>query len=253
MQTVAVPRFDAPAPSLGSPRDLNAQPLLTALRSASSLAALPAAALTRLAAMSSLRSFSAGQVVLARGQHANEVFAVVRGQVRATRATSRGRQVTLATYRPGQLCLDGLFAADAQHAADWVASETSLLLFVPREELLAEVRQHPDVLLGLATDLDARLRDSRAMAAGVVLDDVETRLLDLLDRLARAEGEPTEEGTLLRRCPTQQEIANMIGACRETVSRLVAEMVRQSKLIVRGRHLTLTAAFPRVSAPSPGL
>ena len=66
------------------------------------------------------------------------------------------------------------------------------------------------------------------------------RLVRTLERLARQDGEETLEGLVLRRRPTQQELANMIGSCRETISRAFTSLMAQGLLVARGRSLLVT-------------
>ena len=92
-------------------------------------------------------------------------------------------------------------------------------------------------------DLERRLGRVKSIACDLALADVETRLHHALERLAREEGEPSPEGMLIRKCPTQQEIGKEIGACRETVSRMIAELGRRALVAQKGRRLVLTHKF----------
>jgi CRP-like cAMP-binding protein len=150
--------------------------------------------------------------------------------------------VTLEIFREGTVCIDTLFSG-ARLSDALVASETSLLLFLPRESLLSLIRSSPDAALSLAKDFERRLTGARSMAAGLALSDVETRLKEVLIRLAHEEGELVPGGTLIRKSPTQQELGTMIGACRETVSRLVADFARRGFVRLAGRKLTLSPEF----------
>jgi CRP-like cAMP-binding protein len=67
-----------------------------------------------------------------------------------------------------------------------------------------------------------------------------------LARLAHEEGGVrSQDGLVLRRRPTQQELANMVGSSRETVSRTLAAMARQGLAVPRGRSLVLTEQLLR--------
>jgi CRP-like cAMP-binding protein len=70
--------------------------------------------------------------------------------------------------------------------------------------------------------------------------------------LARDEGQAAMEGTVIARSPTQQDLASRIGACRETVSRIVADLARQQVLSLEGRKLTLGPRFFEI-AKSAGI
>ena len=75
------------------------------------------------------------------------------------------------------------------------------------------------------------------------LCDVNERLIHRLVGLAREEGAEGPEGWVVRRRPTQQELANMIGSCRETISRAFNQLARDGLIIARGRALVVTSAL----------
>jgi CRP-like cAMP-binding protein len=192
---------------------------------------------------SNLRSFGSGQAVAAEGKGLQAVVLVIKGRIRAVRRAEGGREVTLESFRAGDLAADALFDPESVLPNDWIAAETSLLLFIPREDFLTQLKTVPEAALALARDFERRLTRTKGLATGLVLADVETRLYHALTTLAREEGEESPDGTVIARCPTQQELGNTIGACRETVSRIIAELARRNLLTLRGRRLTLTQGF----------
>ena len=228
-------------------REMGAQPALSALRSAPWFSGWPSSALASLSLTSNLRSFGPGQPVAAEGKGLQAVVLVIKGRIRAVRRAEGGREVTLESFRAGELAADALFDPTSVLPNDWIAAETSLLLFIPREDFLTQLRSVPEAALALARDFERRLTRAKGLATGLVLADVETRLYNALSTLAREEGEESPDGTVIPRCPTQQELGNTIGACRETVSRIIAELARRSLLTLRGRRLTLAPGFFQLS------
>jgi CRP-like cAMP-binding protein len=219
------------------------QPTLTALKTNPWFSTFSASALAQLASVASLRSFGTGELVQAQGKSCGSVVLVVKGRVRAVRRADDGRDMTLETYRAGALLAEAACDPSSLVPNDWVAGETSLLLFIPRDAFVAQLRHAPEAALSLVRDLERRLGRVKSLACDLALADVETRLHHALERLAREEGEPSPEGTLIRKCPTQQEIGKQIGACRETVSRMIAELGRRSLVAQKGRRLLLTHKF----------
>ncbi len=250
MTAIASVRTEAPQ----QVRDPATQPAFTALRSCPWFATWSPSALGTLSFVSSLRSFGPGQVVTPDREGPGAVIVVVKGRLRAIHRGEGGREVTLETFRAGDVCIDALTAPEsaATFVGESIAAETSLLLFIPRSDFLAQVRNSPEAALVLVKDLERRLARSRSMVAGLALADVQSRLNHTLTSLARDDGEPTPEGVVIRRCPTQQELGNMIGACRETVSRIIAELARQGLVGLRGRRLTLSPRFLAMSSPISG-
>jgi CRP-like cAMP-binding protein len=169
---------------------------------------------------------------------------VVRGCICALRKTDGSRELTLEVFLAGDILADVLVDPDSTRSSDsLVAAETSILLLLPREEFLAVTRTMPEVALALARDFERRLRGVKALAWGLATTDVESRLYRLLLDLARDQGEVGAGGTVIARLPTQRDLAGRIGACRETVSRIVADLARRELVALRGRRLTLMPRF----------
>ena len=78
------------------------------------------------------------------------------------------------------------------------------------------------------------------------------RLIRRLVHLAREDASPVKEGMLIRRRPTQQDLANMVGSCRETVSRTFNHLARQGLIIPRGRALVVTNELAERISPLGG-
>jgi CRP-like cAMP-binding protein len=220
-------------------------PELAALQAAPLLAGAAPSALAALAAASTLRSVARGTIVAAEGAAVAHAIVVVRGRMRAVRRASNGREIAVEVFRAGDLVADGVLAPDAPLANDWEAIESATLLMIPRETFLGHLRGAPDLMVALAGQVLARLERSKELAVALALSDVEGRVVSALVALGRQDGTGGPEGLLIRQRPTQQEIANQIGACRETVSRTVSDLVRRGLVTPRGRSLLLS---PRLYA-----
>jgi len=198
------------------------------------------AALQALVAASSLRSIARGTMVSAEGSPSGQAFIVVRGRVRCVRRAANGREMALEIFRVGDFVADGALGAQSSHANEWEAVEAATVLMIPRDALLAYVRGAPEMALSLSAQGLARLERMKELAVGLALSDVEGRVVSALVALGHQDGADAPEGLLIRQRPTQQEIANQIGACRETVSRTVSDLVRRGLLTPRGRSLLLS-------------
>jgi CRP/FNR family cyclic AMP-dependent transcriptional regulator len=243
--------------SLRSPdalqREVSFHPAMGALRNSTWFVGFPPNALASLSMNASLCSFSARQQILLEGRWLGAAILVVKGALRAVRRTDNARELTLETFRPGDLVADAVLSPDGAISTDGlVAAETSLLLFIPREDFLSALSGVPQAALTLVRDLEKRLNRVKLLASGLATSDVESRLYRLLFSLARDEGQPAGEGTVISRSPTQQDLASRIGACRETVSRIVADLARQQILSLEGRKLTLAPRFFEI-AKSAGI
>jgi CRP-like cAMP-binding protein len=220
-------------------------PELSALQGSPLLAGTAPSALQALAAASTLRSVARGTIVAAEGSTVAHAIVIVRGRMRAVRRASNGREIAVEVFRAGEVVADGALAPDAPLANDWEAIESATLLMIPRDAFLAHLRGAPDLVVALAAQVLSRLERSKELAVGLALSDVEGRVVSALVALGRQDGADGPDGLLIRQRPTQQEIANQIGACRETVSRTVSDLVRRGLVTPRGRSLLLS---PRLYA-----
>lgn len=224
----------------GRPSKLSpVSPELAAVQSCPFFTNANPAALQALVAASSLRSLSRGSTVSPEGAAA-QAFIVVRGRVRCVRRAANGREMALEIFRAGDFVADGAMGPQPGQTNDWEALESATLLVIPRDALLAYLRSAPELAFSLNAQVLSRLERMKELAVGLALSDVEGRVVTALVALGRQDGTDAPDGLLIRQRPTQQEIANQIGACRETVSRTVSDLVRRGLLTPRGRSLLVS-------------
>ncbi|HEX3693762.1 MAG TPA: Crp/Fnr family transcriptional regulator [Polyangia bacterium] len=214
-------------------------PELAALQSAELFSRFQPPVLRALAARSSLKQLRRGMVLAATGAVPDHTFLIVRGRIRAVRRGANGREITVESFRPGELLADALAAPDQSLVNDWEATEPSTVLVVPRDALLANPAAVADLAPALSRQLVRRLNRSHDLAVRLVLTDVQGRVVSTLVALGRQEGQVVADGVLIRQRPTQQELANLVGACRETVSRVVSDLTRRGLLQAQGRGLLI--------------
>jgi CRP-like cAMP-binding protein len=187
-----------------------------------------------------------GTVLAAQDRPGDGLYIVYSGRVKVVMYGANGREVTLAILRPGEVFGELSMLDGAPRSATVVAMTDARLLALPREDFMRHLQRHPQIALNLLGELARRLRRADETIVGLALQDVEVRLVRTLARLAHEEGGVQgQEGLVLRRRPTQQELANMVGSSRETVSRTLAAMARQGLAVPRGRSLVLTEQLLR--------
>jgi CRP/FNR family transcriptional regulator len=201
-----------------------------------------------------MRGFERNMTLIPANEPFEGAFLVLSGRVEAN-VFRESRAATLHVARAGDwVGSDALLGAD-HGVASWIATEPTMTLALSRGQLRYHLEAHPQTSLGLARDLSRRLREADETIALFALSTIEARFVRAVVRLAREEGVPHAGGFELRRPPTQQSLADRIGTRRETVSRIVAQLLRSGHLIRRGSYLLVTpallAAEHGLKAPSP--
>jgi CRP/FNR family cyclic AMP-dependent transcriptional regulator len=216
--------------------------VIAAISRAGLFAALPREAVLDLADRVSVRRVRARAILASQGEPGDSMFLVASGRVK-TIVYGESRGVTLAVHGPGEIFGEASLCDQSLRSASCVAVETSVLLVLPRIELQRHVLLHPRTSLALLEHTSRRLNQADAFGAELALCDVHQRLLRRLVSLVREDDLESAEGMMVRRRPTQQELANTIGACRESVSRAFNKLARDGSIIVRGRSLVVTHAL----------
>ncbi|TNE47632.1 MAG: Crp/Fnr family transcriptional regulator [Deltaproteobacteria bacterium] len=126
-------------------------------------------------------------------------------------------------------------------SANVVCLRASDLYELSREDFLRYVEAHPRALINILQHLTERLRNSNLIISNLTLLDVYGRVARFFMTLAEEEGEEVDAGILLRKPPSQQQMAGMLGTSRETVNRVIAEFVQQGILQKDGRQLVITS------------
>lgn len=201
---------------------------------------LPISAIEDVTQRVAVRRASVGTTVVSQDEPGDAMFLIMSGRAKVVIFGENGREVTLAILRPGD-AFGEMSLFDGEHrSANVIAMEPTTLLVLSRDDLLKHVSQHPRTALNMLGEMARRLRRADDTIAQLALCDVNERLIHRLVLLAREEGSETPEGVLIRRRPTQQELANMIGSCRETISRAFNQLAREGLIIPRGRALVVT-------------
>ena len=101
------------------------------------------------------------------------------------------------------------------------------------------INQHPDMAITMLRELARRLRNTNEQMADLVFSDVPGRVAKALIDLANRFGERTPEGIYVAHDLTQEELAHLVGASRETVNKSLADFVSRGWIRLEGRAVLL--------------
>lgn len=180
------------------------------------------------------RKYPKNSMIILEEEFGDVVFIVDKGTVKITRVNDEGREVILAMLGSGEVfgemaILDGEF-----RSANALAQEDCEFLAINREEFLNLLKNHK-IALNMMTELATRLRKSDQQIEALSLDDAEHRIGVSILNLAEEMGLIRNGRVTVENLPYQQDIANMAGTSRETVSR-VMKMFEERGLITKEGH-----------------
>ncbi|HVF06109.1 MAG TPA: Crp/Fnr family transcriptional regulator [Frankiaceae bacterium] len=209
------------------------------LRSAPLFAGLDDDAWRTLSGRLRTRALQRGDHVFREGEPGDALHVVADGKIKISRTAADGRENVIAILGPGDL-LGELAIFDAQpRGATATAVVDCTLATLSDADFRAWLGEHPQVSFGLLRALAARLRQTNEAMADLVFTDVPGRIAKTLLNLAERFGEPDGDSVRVSHDLTQEELAQLVGASRETVNKALADFAGRGWLRLDGRAVVL--------------
>ena len=180
-------------------------------------------ALAALAARLRRRPLTAGIPVVYKGDPSGSLYLIESGRVKVHQATAGGSEVILNILGPGDFFGEMSLLDGQPRSADISTLEPSVLLLLEGEALRNIITAQPTVAWTLLQILSLRVRDANMQAEMMMTRDVPGRVASCLLRLAETQGTALPDGSLrVNVSLTQSDLAALIGATRERVSRALS-------------------------------
>ncbi len=179
-------------------------------------------------------------LVYIAGDKSDKVYVLKEGRIKITRLSSDGRELTVDLLEPGDIFGELSIAGEQERETSAEALEDSMICAVGRKEFEALVGSNPGFSLAITRLIGFRLRRVELRLEDLIFRDVCSRLKGLLADMAVKYGQKSVGGTRIRVKLTHQEIANLIGSSRETVTLEVNNLKKEGLLLTEGRHFIVT-------------
>lgn len=189
-------------------------------------------------------NYPKGQIIFSSGQKTNEVYYIISGFVKIYRTTAEGRQVSVALRYPGDFIgLAEVLSNSSERVYSAEAMDKVKLLINwqdPFKKMLAEMPDFSSKLMELMSD---RLREAQNTIYDFIMNPTQGRLALVLLEMAERSGSPGIEGLInVRLRVTQEELACIIGASRQTVSSLLNLFKEDGSVKYEGREIVAVEA-----------
>jgi CRP/FNR family cyclic AMP-dependent transcriptional regulator len=173
--------------------------------------------LENLAGGSARRSYPKGRTIVAEGEPSQSMYILLAGRAKVQRSDSEGKEVILAVLSSGEFFGEMSLIDDAPRSASVITLEPCEFMAVSKEAFKAMLVQSPEVTMAVMRGLVRRLREADKKIETLALLDVYGRVARVLLDFSELVG---SERIVKNKLP-RQEIAKMIGASREMVSRVM--------------------------------
>jgi CRP-like cAMP-binding protein len=212
----------------------------------------------RLESRAVLRTFRRGEVIYFPTEPGRSVLLLARGRVKIKAVTPEGKETILAFVDEGELFGELALLDDQPRNEFAEAVSEARVIALLREDLLWLMGQRPDVALSLTKLVGLRRRRIENRLRNLLFRPTRERLLALLQELLESHGRPAGAAWEVGLRLSHQELANLIGATRETVTLTLGQLQREGLIRVDRRRLVvldrkrLEAAAAGLATPDPG-
>ena len=179
------------------------------------------------------RRFPRNTTIVEEGLAGDYMYVIREGRVKVTKLSEDGREKILEFLDAGSFFGEMALLDRAPRIASVKTLKPVKLLALSRTDFLNLLRKSPDLALAVIQELCKRLRIVDDQASALSFQRVKDRTKGLLQRLAR---DPHEEGGRVPPPLTHQQMADMIGTSRETVTRVVKELKQEGWLRQEGKR-----------------
>jgi CRP/FNR family cyclic AMP-dependent transcriptional regulator len=195
-----------------------------------------------------IRIFATGEKIFSIGALSDNMAAILTGQVRISVPSPDGREVLLAILEAGEIIGEIAVLDGKRRTADATAITSCALAILDRHEVLTFLEQHPASLLAIVNILCERLRRTDEQLAEVALLPLPVRLAKAILRINRGQsGTRSHSNNSVHL--SQRELANFVGATRESVNKCLNAWQRQGLIRIDDGHVTVAdrSAFETLS------
>uniref|UniRef100_UPI00404AC7ED Crp/Fnr family transcriptional regulator n=1 Tax=Candidatus Planktophila sp. TaxID=2175601 RepID=UPI00404AC7ED len=172
-----------------------------------------------------------------RGEH---VYIIIEGKLKLGTSSSDGRENLLSILGPGEMFGELSLFDPGPRTSTATAVTDAKLLSLGHDKLFPWLHENPEVSLQLLARLAQRLRRTNEAVGDLVFSDVPGRVAKALMDLGERFGKESPEGLFVHHDLTQEELAQLVGASRETVNKALADFAGRGWLRLDGRAVLIT-------------
>ena len=183
------------------------------------------------------KKYPKSSMIILEEEYGDKIFIIKTGTVKITRVNDEGKEVIIALLGSGDFFGEMAILDGNSRSANALAQEQCELVTINKEDFLEMLKRNFQMCMNLLEELAVRLRKSDQQIEALSLSDAEHRIGVSILNLAEDRGVIKNGEVTIESLPYQQDIANMAGTSRETVSRVLK--LFEDRMLVSKRGHTL--------------
>ena len=200
---------------------------------------LPPETIEKISQIGNRKSYKKENVILMEEEAGGALFVIITGKVKVARSSHDGREVILSILSDSDFFGEMALLDGMTRSATVIALEDTELFIIQRDDFLGMLRDHPEIAIALLQELTKRLRSADVKIKALSLKDAEGKVATVILQLADDIGKIRQGIVEIDKLPLQQDLANMAGTSRETISRTLHSFTKKGLAELEGSKLKI--------------
>jgi CRP/FNR family transcriptional regulator len=193
-----------------------------------------------------IKEYKKNQVILFENDTNNYMYLILSGRVKVVQTTEDGKEIIRAIHKTGDSFGELSLIDCRSSTASVIAIENTTAAIIDKQNFFSILYTQKKVLENMLQMFCTRLRDSWERVQMINFKSAYQRVVMLLQQLSNEHGEKVSEGVLLNVKLTHQNIADMSGLTRETVTRILDRLQKDGEITIRkDKTICLSQFFPK--------
>jgi CRP/FNR family transcriptional regulator, cyclic AMP receptor protein len=190
-----------------------------------------------------LKEVKKNETILYEEDTSEFMYIVLFGKVIAIQTTEDGKEIMLAAHQAGEFFGEMSLIDGRTSPATVLATENSLVAIISKKDFFSLLTGYRKVLERMLEILSSRLRDAWKRIHMLNFKNASQRIKMLFLSLSFDKGKKTSDGVILNIKLTHQNIADMIGLTRETVTRVLDKWQKDGEITIKNKFIHLNSKF----------
>ncbi len=200
---------------------------------------LPRDIINQIGKIGTKRKYKKDNVILLEEESGNALFVVISGKVKIARESSDGKEVILTILSESDFFGEMSILSGLTNSATVISLEDSELFMIQKQDFLELLKQHPQISISLLEELSKRLQTADMKIKALSLKNTEGKVAIVLLQVADNIGKIKQGVVEIENLPIHQDLANMTGTSRETISRTLHTFAKKGLVEMEGSKLRI--------------
>ncbi len=178
-----------------------------------------------------IKKYNKEFILFNQGSIGDEFFIIVSGRVKITLLNEDGKEIILSILKGGDFFGEMSILEGGIRSANAIVIENAVMFILNINQFQKLIVNNSDIIGKVIKEVCARLRNADQKIGSLAFLNVYGRVISLLQQFAHEQGQKTKKGIRILNAPTHQEIAGMVGASRETVTRVI-KLLKDNRTII---------------------